>query len=341
MARPFWSGAPRYGPTADKSKSILVFLITFAYGAAPAPVFVAVAEEDFTRAAQRLSIAQPAVSQQIRRLENELGERLFLRDRAVTLTEAGAALLPHARAALAQVAHGREAISALRGSHRTPPRRARPTVARSAGRAHDRAVPAPAFRDRSDRNEGETNALIDATIAGTMDAAFIGLGADQAPPPELESARVAREPTVLAVYPKHRLAARRSVRVGDLRDEPIVTLTRASRLRTSSRPSADRPGSPPNRCPDKRPKVMLALVAEQVGVAILPRSGLPGAAGVAAIDLTHPRIERRIELVWRADNAPVRTRVPRPRYATAHQTLRSGLPPDWIAGAPAARDRVE
>src|SRR5947207_15742042 len=78
--------------------------------------FVAVAEEaHFTRAGQRLSIAHPAVSQQIRRLENELGERLFLREPTVTLTEAGAALLPHARAALAHVAHGRKAIAALRG----------------------------------------------------------------------------------------------------------------------------------------------------------------------------------------------------------------------------------
>ena len=79
--------------------------------------FVAVVDEaHFTRAAERLRIAQPAVSQQIRRLETELGERLLHRDRrTVALTAAGEALLPHARAALAQVEHGRQAVAALRG----------------------------------------------------------------------------------------------------------------------------------------------------------------------------------------------------------------------------------
>src|SRR5215212_10142685 len=61
--------------------------------------FVAVAEErNFTRAARGIPIAQPAISQQIRRLEAELGERLFVRDRRrIGLTAAGEALLPHAR----------------------------------------------------------------------------------------------------------------------------------------------------------------------------------------------------------------------------------------------------
>src|SRR5215468_6552985 len=141
--------------------------------------FVAVVDEaHFTRAAERLRIAQPAISQQIRRLEAEVGERLLHRDRrTVTLTPAGEALLPHARAALAQVEHGQQAVAALRGlvtGHLRvgfvmplPDRR----VIRAIG-AFGRRYPGIELT----LIEDETDALLERLAAGELQAAFIGLG---------------------------------------------------------------------------------------------------------------------------------------------------------------------
>jgi DNA-binding transcriptional LysR family regulator len=265
--------------------------------------FVAVVDEThFTRAAERLRIAQPAVSQQIRRLEAELGERLLDRDRrTVALTSAGEALLPYARAALAQAEHGREAVAALRGLVTgqlrvglvmpLPDRR----VVRAIG-AFGRTYPGIELTLMED----ETDALLDALAAGDVHTAFLGLGPGQDTPTSLEAIVVAREPAVLAIHPRHPLASRRSVPLSALRDEPVVTLTRASRLRAVLETQCRQAGFAPRIAAETSDlSVMVQLVAEGIGVALMPRSGLEDASDVVTIAVTDPTIDRRIMLAWR------------------------------------------
>ena len=270
--------------------------------------FVAVAEErNFTRAAQRIPIAQPAISQQIRRLEAELGERLFLRDRrGIRLTPAGEALLPHARTTLQAAEGGREAVAALGGMltgrltvglvHPLPDRR----FPRLLGAFH-RTYP----RIELTLLEDQTDALLAALAAGELHAALIGLGRYDRPPPDLEALVVAREPLVVAVHPTHPLAGRGQVALRALREEPIVTLTRASKLRSTLETACQAAGFAPRIAAETSDLgVMVELAAEQLGVAVLPASGLEGYDELVQLHLTRPTLDRRLLLVWRPAASP-------------------------------------
>lgn len=270
--------------------------------------FVAIAEErSFTRAAERIPIAQPAISQQIRRLEAELGERLFIRDRrGITLTPAGQALLPGARAALQAAEGGREAVAALSGLltgrlvlglvHPLPDRR----FPRLVG-AFRRAYPGIELT----LIEDQTDALLAALAAGELHAALIGLGRYDRPPPGVQSLLVALEPVVVAVHPAHPLAGRGSIPLRALRDEPMVTLTRASKLRSTLETACRAAGFAPRIAAETSDLgVVVELAAERLGVAVLPQSALLGVAGVTQLRLTRPRLDRRIQLVWRPSASP-------------------------------------
>jgi DNA-binding transcriptional LysR family regulator len=184
--------------------------------------FVVVAEElHFRRAADRLHIAQPSVSQQIRRLEQELGVKLFERNRrGVTLTAAGSAMLDEARAALAQAARAADRARAA-GAGETGRLRLNLTRSLTGGLAGEIV---DAYRARYPEVEleldvGQTSIHAEQLRRGTIDIAFVR------PPlndPELDEVELAREPLVCVLPRDHPLAKRRLVQRSDLVGEPLV-----------------------------------------------------------------------------------------------------------------------
>ena len=273
--------------------------------------FVAVAEEaNFTRAAERIPIAQPAISQQIRRLEAELGEALFVRERgAVRLTAAGEALLPHARATLSAAEGARQAIVALGGLMT-----GRLSVGLVQTRPHQRIAQLlgefcrryPAIELAV--VEDDTDGLLAALTSGELDAALVGLGPYHQIPPALGSLPLAHEPLVVAVHPEHPLAARPSVPLSALRDEPLVTLTPGSGLRTTIEAACQAAGFKPRIAAETSDLTLLVdLAAEQIGVAILPQS-VPQTSRLTKVELIRPKLQRRVALAWPATAASPATR---------------------------------
>jgi DNA-binding transcriptional LysR family regulator len=183
--------------------------------------FVAVAQEQhFGRAAERLHIAQPSLSQQIRRLESQLGVVLLTRtSRRVELTTAGAALLRD----------GEQLLQQARRTVQTVRRTADDTLAVGYyGTAASRLLPGT-LAEFGERRPSTTVGVrellfgdLDEIIAGSVDLAFTRLRADQLGHLSLTVAELASEPRVLVVARSHRLAGRISVSLRELDEDRFI-----------------------------------------------------------------------------------------------------------------------
>ena len=238
--------------------------------------FVAVAEElHFSRAAERLHVAQPAVSEQVRKLEEELGVRLLNRTkREVSLTDEGAVLLSEARRVLQRVDIARLAIHDLRdrGAARLRVGYTPASLPTSVPRALQR-LSASIKGLEATLEPGFGLELIAAVRDERLDAAIVSL---PAPTAGLRTTELGQERAVAALPVRHRHAIRPAIRLDQMAPERIVVLPReASRpfydaVLAACRSAALSPSLVETRGTCLEPALL--AVASGAGIGLLPQS---------------------------------------------------------------------
>jgi len=281
--------------------------------------FVAVAETlHFNRAAERLHMAQPPLSQAIRRLEGEIGATLFERtNRSVALTPAGAAFLESARRILDAleegVAHTRRVAQGMDG-HLTltfiniAPYASLLRALRDFRSTH----PAVAFT----LQEATTHEQVQALEAGRADIGF--MRTPGATTPSLRFETLLREPIHAALPATHPLAGNAVVALSALKDEPFVASPRrlGQGFHDQLIQLCQSAGFVPRVAQEARQlQTVVALVAAGFGVALLPAS-LAQTAGVdvvfrpIAADAPAPLRHLDLLIGWNFERAsPVRDRL--------------------------------
>ncbi|SHG77996.1 DNA-binding transcriptional regulator, LysR family [Hydrocarboniphaga daqingensis] len=267
--------------------------------------FVAVAEElHFTRAAQRLGIGQPPLSQQIQQLETELGAPLFKRlPRGVALTEAGMAFFFDAKAVLAQVERATRNVQRIArgdqgaitiGMINSAPFHPRVQLILREFREQYRSV-------QLSLTEASTPELAKAVLAGTIDAAFVRpLISDD---PGLIVETLFDEDLLIALPANHPLGQQKTLSVESLAREPFVMFSRevGSGLYDEIIAACRRGGFSP-RIEQQASQVtsIVNLVAAGLGVSMVPASMRQiNSDGVIYRRIDDPAPKARMSLVYR------------------------------------------
>ncbi|WP_063050507.1 LysR family transcriptional regulator [Nocardia arthritidis] len=269
--------------------------------------FVAVAQEaSFTRAAARLHLAQPGLSAQIRQLERELGHPLLDRGgRAVTPTEVGAAVLPHARAALAateRITHTvHEFTGLLRGQVRIG------LISGAAVEEFDVAAVLADFHHDHPQigislTEDTSERMLAALGRGELDMALIGMtGAELDPAIGID---VVLETAVVAAVAAADPGYGAEVALTALRDRPLICLTPGTGIRGVFERACAAAGFEPGIAYEAAaPALLLRLAARGLGVAVVPELTAEEAAafGVRTVRIVEPELRGRLALAWRTD----------------------------------------
>ena len=234
--------------------------------------FLAVAETgNFTKAAGRVFVSQPSLSQQILNLEEELGQKLFHRmGRKAVLTHAGLKLLESSRRILADVDQTLQELKESTGLGPKVKVGALQTVAHfffPAVMAHCRANDIPLVIQT---HEDFRRPLSEAVLEGQLDWALISLPFNE---PRLHFEKLYTEPLWVAMSASHRLAQLDNLTFASLRDENFILLGEASTLTQHiQRFCGDHDFEPriAHRC--AQVSTAKSLTAMGLGITVLPKS---------------------------------------------------------------------
>lgn len=266
--------------------------------------FVAVAEEgSFTRAAERCSVTQPALSQQIAKLEAELGKPLFDRtSRKTTLTEVGTVLLDEARAVLASVDHAQERMRQFR--------------VEEGGVVALGVIPTVApyfcppllveFARKQPRvevvlTEDFTERVLAGCLAGDLDLVICALPVDDG---RLHVEPLFAEELYLALPADHPLIEEQRITLDRLAHEPFVLLSELHCLGGQTLAFCQQPDfHPPVRCKTAQLTTILQLVTLGHGVSIVPAMAVSAASpeGWTHRSIAPEPPQRTLCLVWRKE----------------------------------------
>ena len=257
--------------------------------------FCAVAHHGtFTRAALEEGVAQPSLSQQILKLETELGTRLFDRlPKSAKLTSFGRAFLPKAQQILRQLGEAKTEILEMGGKERGDLTiGVIPTIAPYwfprvlAGFSRDHGAIAIKVV------EDITRVLLEALDDGSIDIAMVALPVHG---DKIRSVELFREPMVAVLPESHKYAARKAIRLEELKNEPFLLLKEGHCFRESTISACGKSKIKPRVVFESGQfATILAMVAAGVGVSAVPEMAVQPFEGCRFIKLQNRGATRTI-----------------------------------------------
>lgn len=260
--------------------------------------FIEVAEtQSFSKAGEKLHLSQPAVSKRIAALEQQLGAKVFDRvNRSISLTDAGRALLPHARRVLQDIEDGRRALSQLSekvsgrlsigtshhiGLHRLPP----------VLRRYTRQYPDVDL----DIHFMDSEVACEAVLAGKLELGIVTLPGQ--PLPNLQTRLVWPDPLAVVVSAGHSLTTKKRLTLKELAAHPAVLPDEATYTHRIIKAELQKHGVTPHvRLATNYLETLKMLVAIGLGWSVLPRSMLD--RSIAEVAVAGFSAKRELGLAW-------------------------------------------